>query len=372
MRAVRRLSLLVAMSCLVCRAVAAPPPANDSLTIGPRPLDQCIADLESTDVLTRLHGAREIARHGKGAAAAVAPLLRALDAQEPPVRKAAVTALTESGEAVLPPLLRQLPSLSPPGAEAALQVIINLRDAASPETAAVVWSLSASSDENVVRLAGETLGKLGPKAGELGPQLVKVAFDDAQLTAASADAARRALRSLGAEFYRALPSIAQRLREPTSGETLLNIEDVMGAVYPQAPPDKEQDIVPALVELARHPSQRVHWHAMHRLARLGVRAKAAVPELEKIARDPNASGRARYEAVRCLTKIVGLPGAQSIFELYEVESPAVRAAIVVGLVEVGRALPEVRERLELLSADEEHETVRALAKRALEAVLRSK
>lgn len=359
-----RLILIIASMSIMCSA--AEPPSSSSTTSTLRPLGECTADLGSSDLLTRLRAARDIAHHGTAAAEAVDVLLPLLDAQERPLRESAATALTAAGETVLPPLLRSLPELTPLGQQAALQVICNLRDAAPAEAASGVWALSKSSDEEVVRSVGETLVRLGPRSAALVPQLVSTAFDESQPTTPAADAARRALGGLGPDFYRTLPLLAERLRQPVSGEVLLNIEDLLSAVYPQSPPEKEQEIVSALVELARNPSQVVHRHAMLRLSRLGERAASAVPELEEIVRDRDAASTVRYHAVRCLTKIVCPKGAATIIALRDVDSPAVRAAVVISLAELGRATPMVRQALAAL-AEDENDKVASLAKRVLEA-----
>lgn len=152
--------------------------------------------------------------------------------------------------------------------------------------------------------------------------------------AAEAEIAANDIVDLGYEAYDAVPFLAEMVADPNSPNRVI-AADTLGRLEAGTPA-----AVGALGEAARDPSEAMRHAALRALARIGLPAEAVMPVvLEQLA---TGDVKTRQLAARVLGNIeyLEIEAEDALVAALADSEPAVQAAALAALVQVGAELPE--------------------------------
>jgi HEAT repeat protein len=259
---------------------------------------------------------------GPGAKSAVGPLTDLLQDKQPEVRREAILALAEIGDAAAAPAIAKL--LDDEHAKTAATFALGRLGKVTPEAEAKIRANAKSDDKMLVATSMWTLAKAHPQDKELlreavGAMVEGLKSPEPRVRLASA----RGLAALEAGPDIVMPILEQHLEGadetvvmhalgalaklgPVAVPRLLNalkhekarpgVVYVLGEIGPDAKP-----AVAALVKLLDDPSEEVRHEVLIALGKIGAGAKEAVPALIKVLQ--GSEGPACYGAAYALGRI---------------------------------------------------------------------
>jgi HEAT repeat protein len=174
-----------------------------------------------------------------------------------------------------------------------------------------------------------------------------------------------AIQLIGPKAKVAVPDLVIALESPDP-ELQTEILDALAQIGPDARP-----AIPAAVKLLNSPHPLVQYTAMHLLGRMGKAAQDAAPALEK-----KLMGRDEFGQAVAAWALVNIDGnAENIrraiplmIKALGYESPQVRAKAAEMLGKIGTDSPDAKAALQKAAKEDEDETVRQSAEKALSAL----
>jgi HEAT repeat protein len=141
-------------------------------------ISRLIADLSSSDMVSKSRAAESLAKMGEGARPAAVPLVRSADCMHETVREWVISALESLGpphEDDLPALRELVGSENEESAYWAITLLGRLEAKALPAVPALVEALKRSSAPFIPQKAAWALGSIGPAAKAALPALEQAA-----------------------------------------------------------------------------------------------------------------------------------------------------------------------------------------------------
>ncbi len=277
--------------------------------------------------------------HG-GGGQSVASLINQLDDKNAKKRASAAAALGEWGAEAKLAIQRLIKSLKDPDELTSREAAVALGKIGAPgrdDLPALLASINDPKPE-VRRYVCHAVGEMGPEGASAADQLVSMLGDDDERVRENA---ARSLGNLGPDAKSvALPALTKALEDRIKAVRVGAAVAISTLLNPPNPED-----VPLLLTIVKMKDSEASVHGAAALAKLGKKAKSAVPELIDMAKNLDSAGR--RGAIECLATIE--PEPKQVIPVYlaafkEGSDIGLRQSALIALGQTGKTLDKEKDK----------------------------